>query len=143
MSGWELLTAAALTAANQVSQGVSANKMAKYNASVSEGYAAAARDQAAFDEARSREQSRRALGARRTAYGAAGVTLEGTLIDVMGDAAADAELDALSLRRRGDLEVWGRLNEAGSQRTRGRAALQSGVMDAGATLLSGASKIKW
>ncbi|MHB1219246.1 MAG: hypothetical protein ACYC1L_13715 [Alphaproteobacteria bacterium] len=143
MSGWELLAAAALTATNQISQGVSANKMAKHNASVSEGYATAARDQAAFDESRAREQARRALGARQAAYGGAGITLEGTPIDVMGDAASDAEMDALSLRRRGDLEAWGRLADAGSQRTRGRAALQSGLMDAGSTLLSGASKIKW
>lgn len=146
MSGVELaamIAGTALTAANQISQGVGANKMAKYNASVSEGYAAAARDQAAFDEARAREQAQRALGARRAAYGGAGITLEGTPIDVLGDAASDAEMDALSLRHRGDLESWGRLADAGSQRTRGRAALQSGFMDAGATLLGGASKIKW
>ncbi len=143
MSGWELLAAAGLSAANQISQGVSANKMAKYNASVSEGYAAAARDQAAFDEARARQQTQRAFGARRAAYGGAGITLEGTPIDVLGDAVSDAEMDALSLRRRGDLESWGRLADAGAQRTRGRAAMQSSFMDAGSTLLSGASKIKW
>lgn len=146
MSGVELaamIAGTALTATNQISQGVSANKMTKHNASVSEGYAAAARDQAAFGEARAREQAQRASGARRAAYGGAGITLEGTPIDVLGDAAADAELDALSLRRRGELESWGRLSDAGAQRTRGRAAMQSSFMDAGSTLLSGASKIKW
>lgn len=146
MSGVELaamIAGTALTAANQISQGVSANKLAKHNASVSEGYATAARDQAAFDESRAREQARRALGARQAAYGGAGITLEGTPIDVLGDAASNAEMDALSIRRRGDLESWGRLNEAGAQRTRGRAALQSGFMDTGSTLLNGASKIKW
>lgn len=146
MSGVELaamIAGTALTAANQISQGVGANKMAKHNASVSEGYAAAARDQAAFDEARAREQAQRAFGARRAAYGGVGITLEGTPIDVLGDAASDAEMDALSLRRRGDLESWGRLADAGAQRTRGRGAQQSAFMDAGSTLLNGASKIKW
>jgi hypothetical protein len=146
MSGIEIaamVAATALTAANQISQGAAANKMVKYNASVSEGQAAAARDQAAFDEARAREQAQRGFGARRAAYGGAGITLEGTPIDVLGDAAADAEMDALSLRRRGDLESWGRLADAGAQRTRGRAAQQSAFMDAGSTLLNGASKIKW
>ena len=143
MSGIEvaaMIAGTALTAANQISQGVSANKMGKYNASVSEGYAAAARDQAAFDEARAREQAQRALGARRAGYANAGVTLEGTPIDVLGDAASDAEMDALSLRRRGDLEAWGRLADAGGQRTRGRAAMQSSFMDSGSTLLGGASR---
>lgn len=146
MSGIEvaaMIAGTALNAANQISQGVAANKMAKYNESVSEGYATAARDQAAFDEARAREQAQRALGARRAGYANAGITLEGTPIDVLGDAATDAEMDALSLRRRGEFESWSRLADAGAQRTRGRAALQSGFMDAGSTLLNGASRIKW
>lgn len=146
MSGIEiaaLVAGTALTAANQISQGAGADKMAKHNESVFEGYAAAARDQAAFDESRAREQAQRAFGARRAAYGGAGITLEGTPIDVLGDAAFDAEMDALSLRRRGDLESWGRLADAGAQRARGRAAQQSAFMDEGSTLLNGASKIKW
>lgn len=146
MSGIELaamIAGTALTAANQISQGAAANKMARYNAAVSENQAAAARDQAAFDESRARDQAQRALGARRAAYGGAGITLEGTPVDVLGDAAGNAEMDALSLRNRGDLDAWGRLADAGAQRTRGRAAMQSGFMDAGSTLLNGASRIKW
>jgi len=146
MSGIEvaaMIAGTALTAANQISQGVAANKMAKYNESVSETYAAAARDQAASDEARARQQAERALGARRAGYANAGVTLEGTPIDVLGDAASDAEMDALSLCRRGALEAWGRTADAGAQRTRGRQAMQSSFLDAGSTLLNGASKVKW
>jgi hypothetical protein len=141
MSGWELLAAAGLAAANQVSQGIASNTMARHAASISENYAAAARDQAAYDEARAREQAQRALGARRAGYANAGVTLEGTPIDVMGDAATDAEMDALSLRRRGDLESWGRLNDAAGQRMRGGAAARSGAFGAGSSLLSGLSHV--
>lgn len=142
MSGWELVAAAGLTAANQISQGFASNAMARHAASVSEGYAAAARDQAAYDEARAREGARRALGARKAAYGGAGVTLEGTPIDVLGDTATDAEMDALSLRRRGELSAWGHLNDAAASRLRGAAGLRSGLLEGGSTLLTGASRIK-
>lgn len=142
MSGMELLAAAAaVSAAGTLSQAASANSMARHSAAVSESYATAARDRAAYDEERSRENARRMLGAQRARYGGAGVVLEGTPIDVMADAVTDAELDALSIRGKGALESRRYLNDAAGARYRGGAALRSGAFEAGSSLLTGASKL--
>lgn len=52
----------------------------------------------AEDERRLRIQNRRVIGGMRADYGASGITLEGSAMDVLEESAAAAEHDALNLR---------------------------------------------
>ena len=90
------------------------------------------KQRAAFEAERQRDYAARFLGAQRAAYGASGVTLEGTPIDVLADTAAQAELDALAIQ-------WGGQARATALSSQASAARLGGYMGAGAALLEGAS----
>ena len=114
---------------------------ARYSAAVARNNATIARQQADFEEGSGREQARRALSARQARFAASGVaTGTGSPLDVLGDTAADAEIDALAVRyggrvqanrfetqRRGDLMAAGQARERG--RLRVGTALLTGSAD--------------
>lgn len=62
-----------------------------------------ARASARSDEKRLRRDRRRRLGATRAAFGAAGITAEGTPMDILAEEASLAEEDALLVRASGEL----------------------------------------
>jgi len=102
------------------------NQIARYNAQQAENQAAYARQAAAAEESRFRRQSAKELGAIRAQYGAAGVEIEGSPLDVLQESATMAELDALTIRHRGDVQAQGYLNTAALDRHKGQSALASG-----------------
>lgn len=64
--------------------------------------ATATQDQARAEESRNRDQARRLLGAQQAAYAGSGVAADsGSPLDVAADSAAQAELDALTIRHGG------------------------------------------
>ncbi|MCG8548241.1 MAG: hypothetical protein MJE12_28920, partial [Alphaproteobacteria bacterium] len=104
MSGAELFFVAASTAlgaAQTISQASSEAKLANFNARVAEQNAQAARRQAAADESRQRRQFARSLAKRRTGFSAAGVSLDGSPLDLLEDIATENEIDLLGIRQRG------------------------------------------
>ena len=129
---------AGVAAVAAVSQAQSARSAAKHNAAIAERNALLSRRQAAMNEAAQRKDAYRAMGRIRAGYSAAGVTLEGTPLDVLEDSAAEAELDALNIRYKGELSAIGYQGEAGLQRMRAKSALSTGVFNAGTALLAGA-----
>jgi len=129
---------AAVAAVGAVSQAQSARSAAKHNAAIAERNAGLSRQQAAMNEAAQRKDAYRAMGRIRAGYSAAGVTPEGTPLDVLEDSAAEAEFDSLNIRYKGELAATGYEDEAGMQRTRASSALTTGVFNAGTALLSGA-----
>lgn len=130
----------ALQALGAISQGAAAKSAASYNAQLAEREAATARDTAAYEEQKSRDQARKVLGAQRSAFSKAGVTLEGTPLEVLAETAAEAEADALMIRRAGSIAEARSLAEAAQQRMAGRAAMTKGIMSAGGRLLGGGAK---
>lgn len=135
-----LAVGTAFSAIGAIQQGQAANSAAKYNAAVAGQRATAAKQQAAADMDKKRRDTVRRLGSIRAAYGASGVTLEGSPLDVLAESAANAELDVLTIKYKGDLEATGYGNEATLETARGQQARTAGYMGAGAALLTGVDK---
>ncbi len=124
----DFLTAAAIagtvvSAAASIGGGVMQYQQAQANART-------ARREAAFEEDRAREQARRLLAAQRVGYAKAGVTPEGSPLEVAADTAAQQEIDALAIR-------WGGRQRAEAFRSAGTSALVGGLGGAGGALLTG------
>lgn len=123
-------------------QGARAEKAdAEFNATIAEQEAVLARQEAGAREERQREEDRRILARQRALVGAAGITFEGSPVAVFAESAAQAELDALLIRREGVLRSRSLLIEADIQRVAGRQALAAGILGAGTTLLTGGARI--
>ena len=73
-----LIAGTGLQAFSAIAEGQAQNKIATYNAAVSEQEGKAAVDKAEFDEALHRERVRKALSTQRTGVGASGVAVTGT-----------------------------------------------------------------
>lgn len=134
------LIGTAVSAVGAIQQGRAAEKAANYNAAIADRNATIARQQAAADADTSRSVNSRRLGAMRAKYGASGVQAEGSVLDVMADSAAQAELEALNIEYKGDLAAQGYGETASLNRMQGKNARTSGYLNAGATVLLGSAK---
>lgn len=133
-----MAVAAVVSAVGAVRSAQANSAAANFNAQVSERNAVVARQQAAADEARQRSITQRRLGSIRAAYGASGVTMEGTPLDLLEDSAAQAELDALTIRYKGELAAIGAGDDATLQRARAKSAREEGTWRAASALTSAA-----
>lgn len=143
MSGLEVLTiaGAATQGAGGFLQARAAQKAAQQNVAfaqeVGERNAQAILAQAGAEETRLRRDRARRLGATRAAFGAAGVQVEGTPLDVLADQVATAEEEALLIRHGG---VVGAENAriGGAIRARDQRIAAGQAKQQGATSLLGA-----
>lgn len=110
---------------------------AQYNASVARSNAIATRQQGEANAAAQRRKARLAIGQARAGFGAAGVALEGSAIDVLEQSAVNAELDrqnilygsesrASSYDAQAGMELWQGSQTASSARMEGYSALARG-----------------
>jgi hypothetical protein len=76
-------------------------------------------------------------GANVAAIGASGIKMEGSPLEVLRDNAANAESDALRIRKGGEIEAESFRRQARNLRQGGRAARQAGDIGAAAGLLQG------
>lgn len=125
-----------LTAIGQLNQGESEAQAAEYNAQVNDQNANASLTQSSALEGRQRILAKKQIGQARAAYGASGVQIEGTPEDVLGDSAAAAELDALTIRHAGEVRALSYRNEASLDRYRGRNSRLQGRIRAASTIFS-------
>lgn len=128
----------ALQIYSSIQAGEAQNKIAKYNAAVSEQEGIAAEKRAEFNEALHRERVKRALSSQRAARGASGVELPTLGLE---ESAAAGELDALVIRHGGEIEKGRAESSAEIEREKGRQARIAGRIGAGTSLLSGGAKI--
>lgn len=126
----------ALSALGGIQQAQTAKAAGRYNQQIAERNAAIARDQTAAEITRQQRAARRARGAARAAYGASGVTIEGSPLDVLEDSATEAELDTLTLKYRGELRAQGYEQAGDMARFEGDRAARAGWTRAAGTLLS-------
>lgn len=126
----------ALSAAGQIQQAQTAKAVGVYNQRLARRDAAIARDQTAAEVTRQQRVARRVEGAARAAYGASGVSLEGSPLDVLQDNATQAELDVLTLKYRGELRAQGYEQTGSLARFQGDRAAQAGYLKAAGTLLN-------
>lgn len=133
-----LATAAAATGTVMSAQAQS--DAAKYNAAVAKNQAETAAQQAAFDAQQIRDKNRRILGAQRAAFAASGVDPDaGTPVDIRADSANQGELEALTAIYTGRSGANSALARAKLENFTARSAMTSGYIQAGSSLLSGAS----
>lgn len=127
----------AVGAVNQAGQEAEAHE---FNAQGAE--AAAAQNDAIGKEAerRTRINAAKQLGQMRAAYGASGVTLEGTPLDVLQESASNAEMDSLNVRHQHALKSWALRRDAYSERVAAGNVRSAGTLRAVSSLLgAGAS----
>lgn len=112
----------------------------QFNADMAERNAAQTRLAAAQEERLSRIQARKQIGSMKSAYGASGVNLEGSPVDVLAESIAMAELDALNIRYGGEMKARGLEFDAASSRYAGAQARISGRIGAAASLMEAGQK---
>lgn len=132
---------AVLGAVGSIQQASAQASAAKHNARVGEQNARMAADQAKEDERMQRIRGMKALGTTRAGFGAAGVTLEGTPLDVLEESAAAIELDALKIRHGGEVQAAAYRNGASLDRAQASAAKTSGYLSATSALLGGGIRV--
>ena len=107
-------------------QGKSEAAMREYNAQLAEREAAEAQTAAAYEEKKFRKGGERLKARQRALYAKAGVTPEGSPLEVMEQTAVELEKDALMIRRGGELGYQRYTAQAGLERMAGRSALLRG-----------------
>ena len=85
--------------------------------------------------------ARQQIGQLRANYGASGVAIEGSPLDLLEQSARNAELDRLTIINQGALQATAYRNQAALDRSQGRSALASGGISAAGTLLQTAGDL--
>lgn len=131
---------AIFSAAGPILGGIEANNAAQFNAKVATQNAIVSNEQSADEAALQQRRAYQALGAERAAYGASGVTTEGSPLAVLASSASAAELDRQTVLYKGRLKAQGLLAEASADRVQGQSALIGGVFSGIAAGVDSASK---
>lgn len=111
------------------------------NARISGINAGYALEQAADQERQQRISAAQQLGVMNANYGAAGVTKNGSVLDVLQSSAANAEKDALNIRHAGQLRSWGFLQGANLDTMAAENARTAGNYGAASAALTGAGRL--
>ncbi len=122
-------------------------KVARQNATYAEQSAQQQRQIAAENERRQRLRTTKLLGAQKAGYAKAGVTMEGSPLEVMAETASQGELDALNIRYGGEVGAYNARvqgsryrSQAGFYDFESSRSLWTGIMGAGTTLLTGTAR---
>ena len=135
-----MAAAAAVTVVAAVQQGRAAKAASEYNAQMDARNAQMAREQAALQAQQAEREGYMRLGSIRAAQGkSGGRAAEGSVIDVLGDVAAQNELQRQDILYRGSAKAYGYESDAALERYEGKQAQTAGYLKAGSALLSGAS----
>lgn len=127
-----------VTAAGAMQQGQQEQQAYNYQADVQEQQAKEERVVAATNEANFIEEQRRNMARRRALLGASGVeSSSGSPLLVSEDFAGETALQALRIRRGGEVRATRLEQQAELSRFSGQSARQGGRLRAGASLLTG------
>lgn len=122
-------------------EGAAANAAAQYNAQQYETAAKTVEEQGHAEANKARRENRRLLGQMRAQYGASGITLEGSPLDVLEDTAAEGELEAQQKIYSGRVQAVEYRNKASLSRMQGESAKKAGYIGAVGKLFDGAGKV--
>ena len=128
-------------AAGAISSGRQQAAANRYNAQVAEQNAERAVLTSEAEAAREGDRNRRRLASSANAFGASGLALEGTPLDVMADLASEAALDEQIIRWRGRTQAQGLRTQAAQDRAAASRATTAGYAQAGATLLTAGARL--
>ena len=131
----------AVSVMSALQQGRAAKSAADFNAQTSTQNADIARQQATDQATQSSRENYLRLGAIRAAQGRAGGTGDaGSVLDVLGDTAAQGEIERQDLIYQGELKARGFANTATLERAGGEVAQTGSYLKAGSELLGGGLK---
>ena len=134
------LISAGFSAISAISQGQNAKAAADRNAQINQQNAQIAQQNAADRNAQSARETYMRLGAIRANQGKSGGAGDtGSVLDVLGDVAAQGELEKQYSTYQGGLQARGYTNTAGLDSSQGNNAVTSSYFKAGSELLGGAS----
>jgi hypothetical protein len=134
------LAGGGLKAYGELEQADAQSRAYDYNANIAEENATQALAISAQNERRQRIQGKKEIGSMVAAYGASGVTTEGSPMEVLADSIANAELDALNVRFSGQSKAINLRNEAAYGRYQAREAKRMARISAAASLLGAGGK---
>ena len=134
------LAGTAMSAVGQIQAGQSQSEWNNYNAAVAERDTMAARDTADIEASRKRRETQKLLGKQRALYGKAGVTFEGSPLELMEETAAEGELDAMMIQWEGGQRSQKYVDEATLSRMKGKSAKTASYYGAGSSLLTGGAQ---
>ena len=131
------LAGAAVSAYGAYQQGQFQKASSNYQAQVATQDAGVAQEQAAAQADQDKRMAYLRIGAAKASYGASGVSSAGSPIDVIGDIAAQSELQRQNDLYQGNLKARGSGETATTETAAGKAAASGGTLTAGASLLAG------
>lgn len=128
---------AAVSAYGAYAQGEAANQAAQYNADLQARNATIAHQQGAAQAALVRRRAAQAQGAAEAAYGASGVSQEGSPLEVLASSAAQAKLDEETVLYQSNLQAMGFQANEQLDRTAGDTARRQAQLNAASSFLTG------
>lgn len=135
-----MVAAAAVSAYSAVQQGKAAKAADIYNATINKQNADLSREEAQAQARQADREMYLRLGAIRAVQGkSGGVANEGSVLDVIGDVAAQSELQKQNIIYEGELKARGFNNTATLDTFSGKTAQTNSYYKAGSELLGGAS----
>ena len=122
-------------------QADAAQRSTNYNMALADVNKKMIADQTDFAVFRHVDAVQRVLGSQRAGYAAAGVTMEGTPLNVAMDTATQGEIDRLAIIYGGDVKQAGLDSEKATTRFRGQMAEAGAQLQMTKTILGGGSDI--
>lgn len=118
-------------------QGAATSAAADYNAALMARNAGIARDQARADAEDKQREARRYLGSLHAAFGASGLAIEGSALDVYEDQAAESALAVQRVLYGGELRAAGLEAGAELEKMKSETATTAGYLGAAAQVVGG------
>ena len=136
-----MAASAAIAAASAIRQGQVAKATGEYNAKINEQNAELSRDEAQMRAKQHDREMFMRLGAIKAAQGKnGGAAGEGSVLDVLGDVAAQGEMERQYIVYSGELKARGFDNTGALDRAAGKEAKSASYLRAGSELLSGGAQ---
>lgn len=133
-----------ISAFGQYKQGQDAAAVYKYNQALARYEAKYIQDSAKIEEEQLERQVSKYMGRQRALAGKSGtVSDSGSNLTVLEETRREADFDAAIIRYNADVGSWAALNQSNLLATQASQASTAGFINAGGTLLGGASKWDW
>jgi hypothetical protein len=131
------LAGTGLSVISQLQGGKSAAEVAKLNARLAESEAMQQREATKSETLKLSREANRMYGEQVSGYGASGITMEGSPLEVMANTAKQYERDILYTGYAGDVAAGAKINQAAILDWQGKQELAASKWKAGTTLLTG------
>ena len=138
MAGIEELIKASqvLSAGGKALEGYQLQQQGKANARTLQAQARQVATGTGMEEAKLRRQQAQEIASQVASIGGRGIAPSGSIVDVIRQNAANAEMDALTLRYRGDIERAGLQAQSRMAAYQGNQQMAGGLIGAGTKLLT-------